>query len=80
MSNETLVKPPCDKPRETLLEATIRLLKHRDRTMTYAKISEATNCSEAFLSSLVSSKPPSHPSVDSIQRLYEFLSGSELKY
>ena len=66
--------------RESLLDKTIRLLKHRDRTLTYEKISRETGCSVAFLSNLVSDNPPRHPSVESIQRLYEFLAGRELHY
>lgn len=80
MKSKPIVKPPCEDSRKTLLDVTILLLKHRDRTITYKAISEATGCSEAFLSSLVSSCPPSHPSVDSVQRLYEFLTGSPLQY
>jgi hypothetical protein len=80
MERKTLVKPPCEESRKTLLDTTILLLKHRDRTITYRMISEATGSSEAFLSSLVSSSPPTHPSVDSIQRLYEFLTGKPLQY
>ena len=66
--------------RETLLAKTIRLLKHRDRTLTYSVLARQVGCSPAFLSSLVSDSPPDHPSVDTIQRLYEVLAGSELKY
>lgn len=66
--------------RETLLEKTIRLLRHRDRTLTLTSIADQVNCSVAFLSSLVSESPPTHPSVEKIQRLYEVLTGSELKY
>lgn len=80
MKQKILVKPPCEESRKTLLDTTILLLRHRDRTITYRAISEATGSSEAFLSSLVSANPPSHPSVDSIQRLYEFLTGNPLQY
>jgi len=80
MPENKLVKPPCEKNRKTLLERTIELLKHRDRTITYEKIREATGCSDAFLSTLVSADPPRNPSVDSVQRLYEFLSGNQLEY
>lgn len=76
----TQIKPPCEEKRKTLLDRTIELLRHRDRTVTYEKIREATGCSDAFLSTLVSADPPKNPSVDSIQRLYEFLSGKELQY
>lgn len=66
--------------RESLLDKTIRLLRHRDRTLTLTAIAEQIDCSVAFLSSLVSDSPPAHPSVEKIQRLYEVLAGSELKY
>lgn len=69
------------KPKiETLLEATIRLLKHRDRTLTYDKIADAIDCSTAFLSSLVSDDPPENPGVNTIQKLYEFLANRKLTF
>lgn len=66
--------------RESLLDCTIRLLKHRDRTLTLEMLAEKCDCSAAFLSSLVSSNPPRRPGVNAIQRLYETLSGSPLEY
>ena len=67
-----------EKP--TLLQKTIELLRHRDRTMTLELVSEKCDCSVAFLSSLLSSEPPKRPGVNAVQRLYETLSGQELTY
>lgn len=72
--------PPLARPGENLLDTTIRLLKHRDRTVTYELIAKEIDCSIGFLSSLVSDDPPTNPGVNSIQALYEFLANRELTF
>ena len=74
------VKPPCKEGNETLLETTIRLLRHRDRTITLDDVARGVDCTTSFLSHLLSSDPPQRPGVNSIQRLYEFLTDSKLTY
>ena len=66
--------------RESLLACTIRLLKHRDRTITLEMLAKKCDCSAAFLSSLGGSNPPKDPSVNTIQKLHEALSGQHLEY
>lgn len=70
------VYPPYEPPR--LLDTTISLLRHRDRTLTLEIISEETDVSVTWLSRLLSPKPPRDPGVNSIQRVYEFLTKTTL--
>lgn len=65
---------------QTLAEATIELLAHRDRTLTLEFIARECNLTESWLSSLLSPYPPRDPSVRKIQRLYEFLTGKKILY
>ena len=79
MVNSTVKHKKAAK-RETLLEHTIRLMKHRDRTITLEILAKNCDCTTSFLSTLMSPDPPSRPGVNAIQRLYEFLSGKQLNY
>ena len=72
-------KPPCKLPGETLLDTVIRLLRHRDKTLTLEDVAAGSDCTVSFLSSLLSPNPPKRPGVNAIQRLYEFLH-DELQY
>jgi len=63
----------------SLLERTIQLLQDRPRNMTYADIEDATGLKAPWLSMIHRNLIP-EPSVNAIQRLYEFLSDSPLKY
>lgn len=65
-------------PETNLTDTTITLLRHRDTTLTLAIIAKKCDVSVAWLASLLSKTPPSDPSADKIQRLYEFLSGKPL--
>lgn len=78
--SESSVKPPCEPPRETLLDATVRLLRHRDKTLTLEDVAIGAECTVSFLSSLLSPTPPKRPGVNAVQRLYEFLANEPLNY
>ena len=61
----------------TLLHETLHLLRQRPRSVTYEKIEEATGLKASWLS-MLASDDIKDPSVNSIQKLYEFLSGKKL--
>lgn len=69
-----------EKSRLTLLEATIELLRHRRCTLTLDQIAKDIGCSRGMLASLISPDPPVNPGVNTIQTLYEYLSGTVLTY
>jgi len=62
----------------TLYEKTRELLKARPATMTFATIEQETGIKESWLRMFNRGKIED-PSVNTIQKLYEFLSGSKLR-
>lgn len=76
-TKEAVASSPPSRP--SLHQRTRLLLIHRPRTVTLDEISAATDVSVAWLDSIVADRTK-EPSVNSIQRLYEYLSGQELSY
>lgn len=62
----------------TLHEKTKDLLIHRPITLTYEQIEKDTGISKRWLKELSVSEKLSNPGVNSIQKLYEYLSGKPL--
>jgi AraC-like DNA-binding protein len=65
--------------RLTLHERTRQLIVNRPRPVTLETIADRANVSEAWLRSIIDGKVDD-PSVNMIQRVYEFLTGEELQY
>jgi transcriptional regulator with XRE-family HTH domain len=65
--------------RPTLAEKTRELLQNRRRTLTIAEISYRLGVSENWVSLFATGKI-SDPSVNTIQDLYELLTGQHLEY
>lgn len=70
---------PAEKPKKSLLDCTRELLIDRPRKVTIAEIAEKIDVSPSWLDSLIAGRIK-EPSVNSIQRLYEFLKNDSLKY
>lgn len=68
-----------EKARQSLLDCTIQLLIDRPRKLTLPQVAESIDVSESWLDALIAGRI-SEPSVNSIQRLYEFLKKDSLKY
>ncbi len=65
-------------PRCTLYTRTLERLRSRPEKLTLSVISQDTGLPRDWLA-LILGKPDLSPSVDRIQRLYEYLSGNELR-
>jgi len=65
--------------RKTLVETTHELLVNRPRPVTFRSISESIDVSISWLESFSASRVV-EPGCNSIQKLYEFLSGQKLNY
>lgn len=68
-----------EKSKITLLEFTIQLLIERPRKLTLVQIAEKIEVSVSWLDALIAGRIQ-EPSVNSIQRLYEFLKQDSLKF
>jgi transcriptional regulator with XRE-family HTH domain len=66
-------------PRKSLLDCTRQLLIDRPRKITITEIAEKIDVSASWLDALIAGRI-NEPSVNSIQRLYEFLKNDSLKY
>ena len=62
----------------TLYEKTRELLRSRPATMTFASIEDATGIKESWLRLFTRGKIE-NPSVNTVQALYEHLSGTKLR-
>lgn len=61
-----------------LLKVTKEMLLNKDRDLTYKDIADATTISESWLRRFASRKGIGEPSVVTIEKLYNFLSGKQL--
>lgn len=62
----------------TLFEKTKQLLKERPRTLEYKDVSQGTGIGVSWLKMFASDRIQD-PSVNTIERLYRFLSGKDLE-
>ena len=63
----------------SLINKTLHLLRNRPRTLTLAQVEKETGISEHWLKRFASEKSISDPSVNTIEKLYNYLSDDELQ-
>lgn len=74
-----MVESEQNTERQTLLDRTRDLLANRPRALTLDKIEEDTGLSTSWLSA-ISKNRIENPSCNSVQKLYEYLTKTQLSY